>query len=89
MSSKAPLAWRLRDDTPLEILPSIHQELSVYLIVFRLFILNGPNGRVVKAVDLGVDAGEKNWRVGGNDELGMSPSAVLPDDLKEFQLTPG
>ena len=54
----------------------ICQETFVYLIMLRVFVFNNLYGDMVKTVDCGAGAGEKNRRVRHKNELGMPCLAV-------------
>ncbi len=71
-----------------EILARVLHEALVNLVVLRLLITDGLHRRGIKTVDDGLGAGQENWRVGGDDELGVSEVAHLPQESQEVRLAP-
>ena len=68
--------------------PVFHKAF-VYPIVFRFFVGDSPDGSRIEAVDNCSGTGQKEWRMGADDKLGLSPIANIRQDLQEIELAVG
>ena len=54
---------------------AIVQEITINLIIFGIFVVNGCHGNAIEVQDFGPGAGQQDGAMGSDYELGVSPGA--------------